>query len=74
MTLKFRIRRIEERLEHTSGGRQLRTICILCDDVMPTDAQAEAAINDYKNRHPDWDTEDWIEIKVNTKGIIYEDK
>ncbi len=64
MTLKLRIRRIEERLEHTGGARKLQTVCILCEKGMPTESQADAAIAEYKAKHTDWDTEDLIEIQV----------
>ena len=67
MTLKLRIRKIEERLEHTRGPR-MQTICFLCDSGVATQSQADAALAEYKANHPGWEAEDLIEIRVNADG------
>lgn len=72
MSFDLRLRKLELRLDHVAASKKARTMCILCDTAMPTDAETEAAIDDYKARHPDWDTEDLIKIRVNNRDIIDE--
>lgn len=72
MRMELRLRKLELILEYGVGGEKLRTICFLCDGDMPTPVQKEAAFNDYKLIHHDWDTEDLIEIMVRTGEAINE--
>ena len=53
MTLKRRLRKIEGMLDHSREGRQRPIICVVYDSDMPTEAQRETAIAEYKAKNPE---------------------
>ncbi len=59
MSIKGRLAELEKR---TGAGKQQVVIWVHYDgdDTKPTEAQREAAIADYKAKHPDWKEGDVI--------------
>lgn len=51
--------------KHAGAGKQQSIIWVLYEGQPgPTEAQREAAIADYKAKHPDWEGKDIIVIYV----------
>jgi len=60
------VSRIEKLEKHTGAGKQQPIRWVLYEgQPEPTEAQREAAIADYKAKHPDWEGRDTIVIYVN---------
>ena len=56
MTLKKRI----DELEKKTGSKEPYWIIVQYEGAEPTEAQEEAAIADYKAKHPDWKKGDFM--------------
>ena len=52
MTMKRRLRSIEEKLERRAGGNQRTTLVVVYDPIMPKGPKSQAAIAEYKAKNP----------------------
>ena len=58
MTIKQRLKKIEERLEQWAGDRHRPTLVVVYDSSMPIGPQSQAAIAEYKARNPEYQIKD----------------